>query len=91
MAALTPGLVSGPVVDLSVDTGGGAAWGSSVADLRPQLAGTGGGNIPFQRAAPSGLVEVGLHVDLPLFYRLLEAFLLGDLDTLGSSPHGAGS
>jgi len=81
MAALTPGLVSGPTVELSVDTGGGAAWGSSVADLRPQLAGPGGGNIPFRRIAASGSVEIGVRVDLPLFYRLLEAFLLDRLES----------
>ncbi len=82
MAALTPGLVSGPVVELSVDTGGGAAWGSSVADLRPQLAGPGSENIPFRRITASGPVEIGVQVDLPLFDRLLKAFLLDRLDSL---------
>lgn len=82
MAALTNGLVSGPVVQLSVDTGGGAAWGSSVADLRPRLAGSGAQTIPFRRAAPSGPVEIGIHVDLPQFYVLLEAFLLGDSERI---------
>lgn len=80
MAALTPGLVSGPVVELAVDTGGGAAWGSSVADLRPQLAGPGAEHIPFRRAAPTGAVEIGTRVDLPQFYRLLDALLLDRFD-----------
>lgn len=78
MAALSPGLVSGPVAELSVDTGGSAAWGTAIADFRPSLAGAGDGEIPFRRAAASGPVEIGMHVDLPRFYALLDAFLRGD-------------
>jgi hypothetical protein len=63
---------------LSVDTGGSAAWGSAIADFRPSLSGAEDGEIPFRRAAASGPVEIGVHVDLPRFYALLDAFLRGD-------------
>ncbi len=67
MAATQPGLVHGPVVELSVDTAGGAAWGSVVADLRPAAAGERAAGVPFRRAATTARVEIGLEVDLVRF------------------------
>lgn len=77
MAGVVPGLVSGPVVELAVDTAGGAAWGATVADRRPIAAGADAADIPFRRVGATGPVEVGLEVDLDQFYELLDAFLAG--------------
>jgi purine nucleosidase len=76
MAAVVPDLVSGPIVELSVDTGSSAAWGATVADLRPIVAGD--LSTPMRRSASAGAVEVGLTVDLDLFYGMLDEFLAGD-------------
>jgi hypothetical protein len=75
MAAVVPDLVSGPIVELSAHTGGGAAWGATVAELRTIAVGD--LSTPMRRSACAGAVEVGLTVDLDLFYWMLDEFLAG--------------
>jgi purine nucleosidase len=55
IAAVHAGVVTGPVLPVSVDTGGSAAWGASVVDFRP--GGTEG----------DGRWTVGLDVDVDRF------------------------
>jgi inosine-uridine nucleoside N-ribohydrolase len=67
IAVVDLALVTGPILDVSVDTGGNAAWGSSVADLRPLAAGSAREAIPFRTAARTAPVEAGLEVDVSRF------------------------
>jgi purine nucleosidase len=77
MAALIPGLVTGPIVEVAVDTGQGPAWGCIVADLRSLAAGEGAAEIPFRRVGRSGLAEVGTHVDVAQFRSHAASLLVG--------------
>jgi purine nucleosidase len=77
MAALIPGMVTGPIVEVAVDLGEGPAWGCTVADLRPIAAGAGAAEIPFRRVGRSGLAEVGTHVDVAQFRAQATSLLTG--------------
>ena len=70
MAAGRPGLVTGPVLPLAVDTGASAAWGATVVDFR-ELAFARVGSSP-QRVGDDGAREggrwqIGLEVDVAGF------------------------
>lgn len=63
MTVVDSGLVRAPVLPLAVDTGGGAAWGASVVDLR---AGANDGTARWR---------IALHVDVEGFRRRARQFL----------------
>lgn len=82
MVCVDPTLFESELLDVQVDTGGSAAWGMTVADLRPVArrahigdAPTGDGNAVGDGAA----VEVGLGADVTRFRSMFRTFVAGPL------------
>ena len=78
MVCVDPTLISTETLDLQVDTGGSAAWGTTVADLRPVArrahvsdASAGDGNATGEGSA----VEVGLDADVDRFRASFRTFV----------------
>nr|BFE28354.1 nucleoside hydrolase [Actinomadura rugatobispora] len=77
MVCTDPTFVDAEIVDLQVDIGGGAAWGTTVADLRPVArrahvsASAGDGNALGEGAA----VQVGLDADVDRFRATFRSFV----------------
>ncbi len=81
MVCADPTFVDAEILDVQVDTGGGAAWGTTVADLRPLArrahgaAPAGDGNAAGEGAA----VQVGLDADVDRFRAAFRSFVTSPL------------
>ena len=71
-------LVDAPLLPVAIDTSGGAAWGTTVVDLRRPFFAR-GGDASAQDAMPGSVPwRVALDVDVPRFRSLLRTLLGGD-------------
>ncbi|WP_283139549.1 nucleoside hydrolase [Rhizohabitans arisaemae] len=80
MACVDPTLVTAEVLPVAVDTGGSAAWGQTVVDMRPLARRrSGGATLPDDgnAAADGSPVAVALDADVSRFRRLVRELFAG--------------